>query len=65
LTPSNTPSPLPCIHSLLGPSQRGSEIIMFGGEFNDPVKDKVYVYNHLYRFNTDKQRWSQVVAPKG
>jgi hypothetical protein len=38
---------------------------MFGGEHSDIKSDKVYVYNHLYRFNTDKQRWTQVVSPKG
>lgn len=45
--------------------QRGVEVIMFGGEYSDISNDKVYVYNHLYRFNTDKQRWTQIVSPKG
>jgi hypothetical protein len=26
---------------------------------------KVYVNNQLFRFNPDKQRWSQAVIPKG
>eukprot|EP00882_Tetradesmus_deserticola_P027133 GHRQ01030000.1.p1 GENE.GHRQ01030000.1~~GHRQ01030000.1.p1 ORF type:complete len:390 (+),score=173.56 GHRQ01030000.1:29-1171(+) len=43
-------------------TQRGTDIIMFGGEFSDHVKDKVYVHKDLYRFSTDKQRWSQIVA---
>uniref|UniRef100_A0A383WDZ9 DUF4110 domain-containing protein n=1 Tax=Tetradesmus obliquus TaxID=3088 RepID=A0A383WDZ9_TETOB len=43
-------------------TQRGTDIIMFGGEFSDHVKDKVYVYKDLYKFSTDKQRWSQVVT---
>jgi hypothetical protein len=42
--------------------QRGTDIIMFGGEFSDHTKDKVYVYKDLYKFSTDKQRWSQVVT---
>jgi hypothetical protein len=45
--------------------QRGTEIILFGGERADVASGKVYCYNHLYRFATDKQRWTQVVAPKG
>jgi hypothetical protein len=43
-------------------AQRGTDVIMFGGEFSDHVKDKVYVYKDLYKFSTDKQRWSQVVT---
>eukprot|EP00879_Flechtneria_rotunda_P020276 GHRR01021324.1.p1 GENE.GHRR01021324.1~~GHRR01021324.1.p1 ORF type:complete len:137 (+),score=25.57 GHRR01021324.1:1501-1911(+) len=43
-------------------TQRGSEIILFGGEYSDHHRDKVYVYKDLYRFNTDKQRWAQVIS---
>lgn len=56
---------LPHTTPLRPQSQRGAEVILFGGEFSDHTRDKVYVYNHLYRFNADKQRWSQVVAPHG
>ncbi|KAF8055334.1 KLHDC4 [Scenedesmus sp. PABB004] len=41
---------------------RGSEIILFGGEWSDHVRGKVYVYKDLYRFNPDKQRWTQVLS---
>eukprot|EP00878_Enallax_costatus_P020083 GHUV01021214.1.p1 GENE.GHUV01021214.1~~GHUV01021214.1.p1 ORF type:complete len:137 (+),score=39.61 GHUV01021214.1:428-838(+) len=43
-------------------TQRGSEIIMYGGEFSDHTRDKVYVYKDIYRFNTDKQRWTQIIS---
>jgi hypothetical protein len=36
---------------------------MFGGEYTDLQKDKVYVNNDMYRFNTAKQRWTRVIAP--
>lgn len=50
------------VHLVCHPAlQRGNELIMYGGEFSDHTRDKVYVYKGLYRFNTDKQRWTQIV----
>ena len=37
---------------------------MFGGECVDPVSGKVRVFNDLYRFNCDKEKWTKVLAPK-
>ncbi|GIL55654.1 hypothetical protein Vafri_11205 [Volvox africanus] len=44
---------------------RGSHVIMFGGEYVDVATDKTHVYKDLYRFDTDKRRWSRVDAPNG
>lgn len=43
--------------------QKVNEVIMFGGEFTELETGKVRVYNDLYRFNTDKQKWSRVTSP--
>ncbi|GAX74960.1 hypothetical protein CEUSTIGMA_g2406.t1 [Chlamydomonas eustigma] len=40
-----------------------NEIIMFGGECVDPLSGKVRVFNDLYRFNCDKEKWTKVLAP--
>ncbi|GLI65322.1 hypothetical protein VaNZ11_008865 [Volvox africanus] len=44
---------------------RGSYVLMFGGEYVDVATDKTHVYKDLYRFDTDKRRWSRVDAPNG
>ncbi len=36
---------------------------MFGGEQVDPISGKVRVFNDLYRFNCDKEKWTKVLAP--
>mmetsp|Transcript_35362 Transcript_35362/g.89532 ORF Transcript_35362/g.89532 Transcript_35362/m.89532 type:complete len:561 (-) Transcript_35362:2296-3978(-) len=41
-----------------------NEIIMFGGEVTELESGKVRVYNDLYRYNTDKGRWTRVTSPK-
>lgn len=43
--------------------QKVNEIIMFGGECVDPLSGKVRVFNDLYRFNCDKEKWTRVLAP--
>ena len=43
--------------------QRSSDIFLFGGEYADLATGKVHVYRDLYRFNTDKAKWSRISAP--
>ena len=43
--------------------QKVNEIIMFGGECVDPISSKVRVFNDLYRFNCDKEKWTRVLSP--
>lgn len=43
--------------------QKVNDILMFGGECSDLRSGKVYVYNDLYRFSTDKQRWAKITSP--
>jgi hypothetical protein len=46
-------------------TQKGSEVILFGGEFTALSSDKVYVNNQLYRYDLERRRWAQVAAPQG
>ena len=41
------------------------EIIMFGGEYYDGDKDKMYVYADIYILNTEKLTWKRVISPGG
>jgi N-acetylneuraminic acid mutarotase len=41
------------------------EIIMFGGEWLDPVEDTMHVYADLYTFNTQTLKWKHIISPRG
>lgn len=43
--------------------QKVNEIIMFGGEYTELDSGKVRVYNDLYRYAADKQKWTKVISP--
>ncbi len=46
-------------------TQKVNDILLFGGEYTELTSGKVRVYNDLYVFHADKQRWTQVVSPNG
>ena len=41
------------------------DIYLFGGEYFDGAADKQYTYADLYRYQTSRNKWSRIIAPKG
>jgi hypothetical protein len=45
------------------PPQKVNDIIVYGGEYCELDSGRVHVYGDLFRFNTDKKKWSKVTCP--
>lgn len=57
--------PGPRVYSSFIPTTDSNKIIMYGGEWYDSDKDKVYVYGDIYVYNVDKNNWTKVISPGG
>eukprot|EP00798_Chlamydomonas_sp_ICE-L_P018504 gene18504-25003_t len=44
-------------------ARKVNEILMFGGEYSDLDSGKISMFNDLYRYNCDRQRWTKVISP--
>lgn len=45
--------------------QKDNEVLLYGGEWYDGERDKMYVYGDVYVLNVDKQTWKRVISPNG
>lgn len=44
--------------------QRVATTFIFGGEYENPATGKVAMYNDLYKYNNEKDRWTRITSPK-
>ncbi|GMH39779.1 hypothetical protein BSKO_07677 [Bryopsis sp. KO-2023] len=60
-------APSPRVHASYTPiqlePQRVPMTVVFGGEYEDLATGKVLMYNDLYKYNTDKDRWTKISSP--
>ncbi|KAL4853408.1 Kelch domain-containing protein 4 [Chlorella vulgaris] len=45
--------------------EKDNEVLLYGGEWYDGERDKMYVYGDVYVLNVDKQTWKRVISPNG
>lgn len=60
----NCNPPSPRVYSSFHPLN-DKEIIMFGGEWLDSDKDRMYVYADIYILDVEKLRWKRIISPGG